>query len=402
MYLYNKSKFIIKWLLGTSQEGKARTIIRLALLICIISFFIIFLSIFVLEGFKEEVQKKVYLALGTHAVIPYGEWWSNSFFDRSAIEDIEFDHPEVKVFPYLLWAGMLRPKYSEWSHPVILKGVENNYINSFLEEFKSKENKRLESTWQEPCIYISKNLAQKLQITIGDTIFLFTYFQHQKIRKVVLCGLFQTNIENVDKNIALIGHNYLCKVLGLDTSQISGLSIQANPPHKDISVKGLMPTFRFVHISEIYPQVFAWLTTLNTNILFLETVLGIVIIFNVLCLGITIFFSRIREIAYLNAIGFVKKKITGLFGIIPISIIIFLIFSGLVAFVLSTLFAVGQNLFKIVKLDPSIYFIDFVPLKITYLAIFSVIPIILLSWIAIFSLHLFLKKIPLARVLRFE
>ena len=195
-----------------------------------------------------------------------------------------------------------------------------------------------------------------------------------------MAGIYQTNMSKFDETLCFCDLYTAVKLNGWEESQISGIEISvadyktidqaSNYLVKNVNRAedkyGVM--YSSETIQEMYPQVFSWLDLLDLNvwiILALMTcVAGITIISGLLI----IILERTNMIGILKALGCRNKSVRHVF----LWFAAFIIGRGiLIGDAIGIGIVLLQQFTGIVKLDASVYYVDYVPVELN-------LPIILL------------------------
>ena len=149
-----------------------------------------------------------------------------------------------------------------------------------------------------------------------------------------------------------------------------------------------------------YVQIFDWLTLLDKNVIVFFIIVVIVACFNMLSIVFIIIMEKTSLIGTLKSFGARKKLIYSLFFKTAFNLSIKGIIIGNI---LSLVFYFIQNQYKIIKLNKTIYYLDFVPVDLNIINILS-INIILIAMIII-SIYLpifFLDRIRVINSIKFS
>jgi lipoprotein-releasing system permease protein len=195
------------------------------------------------------------------------------------------------------------------------------------------------------------------------------------------------------------------KVNGWQNDAITGYEILLNN-YEDIDkveneIITELPYFLEVqNIRQIYPQLFEWLALLDINVIVIIILMMLVACINMITALLILIVDRSQMIGILKSIGARDIIIRKLF----LNISAYLLIRGLViGNTIGVLMCVIQAKYKWIKLDPSAYYLDSVPIKIEFtdllwLNMFSIIICIL----AMLLPTLVISRILPVKVLRFN
>jgi len=357
-------------------------------------------SYFILDGFKDEVSGRIHTLLGDYMVSKYGFSAAKGTFHISAIRELS-DIEGIAVVPHMTWGAIIINKKRQVAEGVMIRAIPPSFLDKFMVVFGGEQLRQCEGA------FISRTMSGRIGIGLSDSIILMSYSERLKVRKVCICGLFSTSVFSIDEGMILLPYDYFYKIFNFSDTMITGASIYKNNKYSTDEVMEeirdkLPPTLEIEKIENIYPQIFKWLETLNINVVVLQAILSIIMVFTVMATGVISFLDRIRYIAFLNAIGFKMSDIVGWRGIITLLLILNFLISVCMGITISVFLSLLQNKFHLIKLDPEIYFIDYVPLKITWNIVIPLAFAFLTSAAGIYVVSIITKKMPFKRILHFE
>ncbi len=354
-------------------------------------------AIMILNGFKKRVSENVFNKIGTHLILPYQMYSEIKFFEESRLKNVKAK-AGVKLVPFLVVpAIVIKHRNNGPSAGVLFYGINIDTVGTHVKELSVKTCGSCNNG-----VIISGILANNLRINCGETLRVTAYYEGPRVRLLPVCGIYSSNIENFDRQFIIIKTDLLYRRFGVDSGLISGVRVFADNRDIEAPVLSLPPDLRLIRISEAYPQIFEWLNTLNMNVIILEVIVGSILIFNMVCAGLIMLIDRIRVIAFLNAMGYSIKSLVGPSGIIPLSIIIMTVFCMIVGGAVSATLGIIQEKFHIIKLDPQVYFIDYVPFSFAKEIIVVWGISLVLMWFSFLLTYFVIKRLPVIRVLRFE
>ena len=140
-----------------------------------------------------------------------------------------------------------------------------------------------------------------------------------------------------------------------------------------------------------YPQIFDWLNLIDFNVLFILVLMTVVAGFNMISGLLIMLFENISTIGVLKSLGMNDRRIARVFLTAASSLVLKgMAFGNIVAIVLCVI----QEHTHILKLDPSNYFVPFVPVHLDFGLILAAD---LIAW-AVIMLFLLLPSIFISRV----
>ena len=337
----------------------------------------IILSVFILEGFKKEIKKKVYNFSGHYDVSSYadGITFQNSpiELDRGLFSKYTESNKIKNIYPYIISSALVQGDY-ESIEGVIFKGVNkdffyeiSNNIISFNESFDLNSN-------FSKSILISSEINKRLQSKIGDTLTVFFPNSPPVFRKLIVYGIYETGLEEIDDVIIYGDININRKIYGWDVFKASGLSVFINNPDNiDMyfdEIRSLSSYDEFVEtVNQKYVQIFDWLSLLDKNVVIFFIIIIFVASFNMLSIVVILIMERIKMIGILKSFGAKSSFIISIFARIGFRLIGMGVFIGN-ALAFTTILL--QNKFQLFKLNKDNYYIENIPFDINYFMLLKI------------------------------
>ena len=376
---------------------------------------VIIIAVSVIIGFKKEIQNKV-IGFGSH--IQISNYDRNSSFETvpitindSLLKNLR-DLPSIKqVQTFGTKPGILKTN-SDFTG-VIIKGVGEEYDWDFLN--KSLVQGTL-PTYNDSTIgnevLISKTIANLLQLKVGDSF--FTYFMQEniRVRKFVICGIYQTNISEYDKNFIIADIKQIQRLNQWDKNQVSGLEMQVHNYKKlDDAYNEVFittanrfddngSTYYIQTIRDINPQIFGWLDLLDINTWVILVLMLSVAGFNIISGLLILILERTNGIGILKALGANNWSIRKVF-LFQAS---FLIGKGMLwGNIVGVSICLIQHFTHLIPLDADAYYISYVPvsLNVFYWLLINVGTAII-SFTMLIAPSYIITRISPAKAIRFE
>ena len=406
----NFSRFISKRIWNNNLSSFSSLISKIAIGGIVLGVTIILLSFFILNGFKNEIKNNVYSFSGHFNISKYtGKF---SYKDNplnlnvglsSHLEKLNY----VKYFqPYIL-SPILIKSNSDDIEGVLFKGVDKNFnsdlfnskiINGNWLDFKKNNEYSNE-------IIISKNLQKVLDAKIGDDVYLYFANNPPVYRKLKLKGVFETGMQEFDNNFIFGDILLLRKIYNWNNSLVSGVEVfvenqnNLESIYNDLKTKTAFDEF-IEKTDTKYIQVFDWLKLLDRNILIFFTLILFVASFNMISILLILIMERIRMIGILKALGSNNNQIKNIFLYNGLRLIFLGLFLGNL---ISIIFAVFQDKFKILKLDKTSYYMDYVPIGWDLYALSKLnLLILIVIFLVIFLPILVINRIKILDSIKFS
>jgi len=221
-------------------------------------------------------------------------------------------------------------------------------------------------------IVISKTLARKLNIHIGNKVRVFFSYRPLRVKEFTVVGIYHTGLKEYDDVIVFMPLSTVQMILGWDELMVSGYKIYLTDWMVESVVQEelleIVPfEFYVFNNRELNPNLFDWLNLHETNKMVLIGLLIIVSVVNLFSVLITFLLERTPMIAMLSAIG----ATAGLIRRLLVAIGIWLLLVGtFIGNVVALALALIQIKFKLIKLPEEAYYVPYVPLKLDPFNIF--------------------------------
>jgi len=414
----NFERFIAKRIYATT-DGKrqiSRPAIRIALIGIMIGMAVMIVSIAVVMGFKSEVSSKV-VGFGSHlqvvSVTLDQDRQLMPVLTTDSLERVVRRNPQVShVQRYTTKMGML--KTSDDFRGIQFKGVGEEYDMSFFKQylkdgnipvFSSKESTNL--------LLVSQRIASDLHIKTGDKV--YAYFVNEngmRARRFTVCGIYETHLSEYDRNTVLTDIYTIRKLNNWDDDQSSGFEIAikqfenldkvteelGNKINKVYDKNGCM--YGVFNIRQLAPNIFAWLGVLDMNVIMILVLMICVASFTVMSGLLIIMLERINMIGILKSLGATNFSVRKIF----VNFSVMLVGRGMLwGNIIGLLICFIQSQFHVVRLDPSVYYLDAVPIKYDWLLFILVNAItLIISFVVVFGSSYLMSISKPARTMRFD
>ncbi len=380
------------------QKNYTRFIVRLSIAATAISVAAILLTFSIVNGFQSTVSDKLFSFWG-HLQI--------SSVSGANLSDEAQIAKKIKSIPNIQSASAFLNQTMVLAKDIEIEGLNAKGIADYASIPNLIQGRVIQSDGQSPSkeIVLSKNLATKLHITIGDQVRLY-FFQNNQVqeRKLSVVGLFHSGIEEYDlKNVFVDIHllqqliqapnaisGYQINVKDLSTIAQTQIDVQSNLPENWVATES----------KNLYPQLFDWIQVQNINRNITIIIMLFIAIVNLITCLLILLLERVPMIGSLNAMGATHAMIRKIF-LYQAS------FIACAGIGLGVLIGIGLSIlqlkFQWIQLDESAYLIDVLPIQIQTLQVIGVIVGTAIVCNLSFLLPtIWIKKISPAKAIRFD
>lgn len=363
----------------------SRQAIRIAICGVAIGLSVMLISLSVVLGFKDEISNKV-IGFGSHLKIVSRTLDANNeimpVIISDTINNIIDQTPGITTTQYYVFKNALLKTETDFCG-IVFKGIGENYDMSFFENclidgkiphFTSSESSNE--------ILISNSTAKILGLEVGDKV--FSYFmspQSVRSRRFTVSGIFETNLTEYDRSIAFTDIYTVRRLNNWGSDMVSGCEMKVDDFHNvdhityklAKKINGLYDRNGAVYgtftIKELEPNIFSWLNVLDTNVVMILILMICVSCVTIISGLLIIILERINMIGVLKSLGANNTSIRKIF----INFALIIVGKGvLIGNAIGIVLCFIQMLWKPIKLDASVYYIDFIPIKMDLIGILSV------------------------------
>lgn len=374
----NFEYFVAKKLLKQKRKSFSKPIVGIATAGIALSIAVMLVSIGVLQGFKNQIKEKITGFTSHIHIIPFAINTNNentlTLSQKEITELYNKENNIETINPYVLMGGAIKTKTD--FHGIALKGINKDFDYSFFKEnLKSGELPDYSNVKNKTQILISQTIADKLNIKIGDKIKIYFYInQNYKVRPFVISGIYETGLGDYDNKFILCNAEVLQKLQQWKEDQYSGYEVKLKDFAKlnqsaEIIYHTLPQDKDIQTIEEMEPNLFAWLSLLDSNVILILVVMAFIAIITSCSTLLIMIFEQTKHIGIFKSLGATTQSIIKIYLYKSLYIVgRAMLIGNAVALSLMWL----QEKYKFIKLDQESYYLDSVPIEFSLIAIVSV------------------------------
>lgn len=376
---------------------------------------VMILSLCIILGFKGEIRQKV-IGFGGHVeVINY-----QSMFHAEAqpiVVDELLLHRLLRIDGvshaqrFATKTGMLKTENA--FKGVVLRGVAEEYDTTFLAAHLIEGRlPRFSAAAVSNEIAISALMARELNLRVGEKVYAYFFSEQVKARRFLITGIYETHLREFDKTLVFTDLLTTQKLNGWEYDECAGAELMLSDFNRldecAMAVATVMNrtqdrnnnTYSTHTIKELYPSIFSWLSLLDTNVYVILILMILLSVFTMSAGLLIIILERTNFIAVMKSLGAANSQIRRIF----LHFAAMLIVRGLLwGNVLGLGLALIQQHFRLVHLDPSTYYVDAVPITISWpLVVLLNVATLLITLLVLLIPSYLVSRIQPARVMRFE
>src|SRR5690554_4129620 len=376
----NTELFISRRLFFEKSNKKflSQKIIRIALVGIALGLAVMIISVAVVTGFKNEIRNKV-IGFGSH--IQVVNFDMNNSYETQPVPKKQPFLNELKTLEGVTWIqafatkpGMI--KTDEYIQGIVFKGVDSGYDWRFFgDNLTEGKLPAINDSVRSDEILISNQMSQLLEVSVGDRVVLYFVNEDEsnpRMLQLTICGLYNTSMAEFDNLFVLGDLQQVQRLNNWQPDQISGFEVvisdfnRINEIEQDVRNTVLDYSIendailRTTNITREYPQIFDWLSILDMNVWIILFLMAVVAGFNMISGLLVLILERSRMIGVLKALGSPNWSVRRIF----LYLAVFLTSRGMIwGNAIGIAFIFLQKYFKILKLNPATYYVDFVPVN---------------------------------------
>lgn len=399
------------------RKKASRPAVQIATLGVALGVAVMIVSVCVVQGFKQEVGRKV-AGFGSHVNVlakeslytPDGQ---SVEADAALLEEIGKAESVTHVARVSEKMGLI--KTHDAFQGIRLKGLAPEYDTTFVgESLVEGRLPRLSDGAGAGEVAISQTQATTLGLKTGDRVYAYFFEDAIKTRRLKVVGIYQTNLKIFDNTYVLTDMATVNRLNGWDGNECGQLEITVAGWEKLTDATWqVMACLRKAHggadgsipetvltVKERYPQVFSWLELLDFNVWVILVLMVCVAGFTMVSGLFILILERTGAIGTLKALGASNARIRHTF----LYFAAFIIGRGLL---LGDVLGVGivwlQHEWGFIRLDATNYYMETVPVEIDPLVVIGLnVGTLLVTVLALVGPSFLISRIQPAKAIRFD
>ena len=386
----------------------------------VLAIVVMILSLAVVLGFKQEISGKIYqldahlkvsnAALGlddNYATVNAQPIYKSIVADSAMAREVQ-SMSLIADQPAIL-------KTDTDFEGIVYRGVDDGYDWSYLEgNLVDGRVPVIADTADVNEVLISRELADKLRLKVGDHVYTYFILNKVKVRNAHIVGIVNNDFDNFDKTIIVgnirqiqdindwtvdVGH-----YVSVNLRDVSHVDDDAYTLYSLLALSTYTTGNNTLHVvtntHRNNQSFFAWLKMLDMNVAIILTLMAIVSGFTLIAAMLMIVLERIRMIGMLKALGASNTGIRNIFIFLTGKLILrALVWGNVTGLALALL----QQHLHIVRLDPSAYYMPYVPIALSPLAwLLLNVGIIVVSYLTLLGPSYIVSTIKPTATMRFE
>ena len=361
------------------NKKMSRPAVHIAIIGITLGLAVMLLSIAVIVGFKREVRNQI-IGFGSHIqIMSYNNY--NSLNSEPITLTLQLDSllqstPNITDIQHIVTQpGIIHTEKA--FQGILLKGIDSTYNWDFFSKNLIEGSIPHSSFLTPNSSLISSSIARTMNLCVGDSFVVYIVTDGLRARKFTVAGIYQTTFADYDKLYILTDINQIQRLNHWADNQYSSLEIlvndysRLNQTSSDLFNKIITYShntdilYRVETIESLTPQIFDWLAMLDMNavviIILMLAVSGFCVISGLLILIL----ERSATIGLLKSLGANNWAIRRIF----LTQSAYLISRGMLwGNIIGLLIVAIQYFTHIIPLDPTSYYVDHVPVYLSFSA----------------------------------
>ncbi len=400
--------FLAKRITLSGNRTFSKLIVRVTIGALTLAILAIIMAVAILRGFKGEITDKQRGFFGDVIILKNDR--NDSYVNtpisltKSQIQTLEADSNVIDVYPFATKAGIMNVKGEV--EGVLLKGIDQNYDQEFLSKtIIEGEPIDFKAENAENQLLISTLIANRLNLKVGDDFIMYFIQEPVRKRKFTIRGIYTTNSEELDKIYVIGSLSLIRKLNNLAENEAGGYEVRVKDFNRlaktTQDVNDQLPIELYAtNVVEQMPDIFNWLNMLDMNDNIIFVLMVVVAVINMISALLISILERSPMIGILKSLGMQNRKIRTVF----LYNSLYLIGYGLL---LGNFLAIALYFFQrsthFFKLDPSVYYVSFVPMDISWLTVIWLnLALILIALITLFIPSMLISRISPIKTIQFK
>lgn len=366
--------------LSLSDSGKRNSpSVAVAMTATALSVAVMILSIAIVAGFKREITSKV-TGFNSHIqVLATDEGNSEGNVmtltpslqaEIDSVGGISSCSLQLSVPAVLKTSGNFKGIYLRgFANPEMEGFMTSNIEEGEIPDFSDKKN--------ENRIVISSAAASRLGLGVGDRVDCYFFSDDVRVRPMKVAGIYNSHFDSYDNLLAFTGLSLIQKLSGLKENQGTSLQINVRDFNRLDEVTSALHSRLVAATADgrLYRNYivqnakvtgagyFQWLGLLDTNVWVILTLMTIVAAVTLIGGMLIIILDKKRFIGIMRSVGMQTRTLRSVFIWLALRIALagMLIGNGL-----ALLLVWIQDKYRFIPLDAESYYIDFVPVQISW------------------------------------
>ena len=389
----NFERFVASKILGYKRykNSISSPIIKISILSIIVGIVIMNISMSIGFGIQKNINEKFSNNVGDLIITNYG----NNLFETGNPINLDtlnlsnLQNQTIKGLNKVSYNPVVFPKDNSFEF-LVFKGYEN-LISTDSPKLKNNQ------------VSVSKYFSKINNMKVGDDLTLLFFTKQNKsnpkIRKFSIKFIYDTGIQEYDSKIVLGNFNQSKQINNWNINQAGGIEVSLLK-HSNLGLiyESVPSNYKIMFNKDRFGEIYNWISLFDSNVYLIVFLLIIVGGINMITALLITILEKRKFIGVLKVLGTNNTSIRKIFLINGLYLIIRgLFFGNLISFIL--LFFQVQ--FNIIELDPTVYYVNSVPVDLNFTNIILLnISVIIMSFLMLIIPSLVVSKLNPTTILK--
>ena len=413
----NTHLYIARRMTADRTDGTrlSRLMVRIATASVAVGVAVLIVSVAVVTGFRREIR---YKAVGFNGSITLTNYDYNQSFETTPINIEDAFIPELLSIDgvthaqvYATKGGII--KANDIIQGAMLKGIAADFDGRFFRSHLVEGALfSVSDTAVTNAVLLSTRLAALLNLHAGDAFEMYFIQDPPRVRKFTVSGLYNAQLEEVDKVFILCDIGHIRRLNGWQSNQVSGVEIFVDKLARVNDIAEQINELAAYHITDdgtrlkvrtvrdYFSNLFDWLDLLDLNVLIIIILMIVVAGFNMISGLLILLFEKISMIGLLKSLGMRNTDVQKVF----LYRASFILLKGLIWGTVAGLACCFiQKYSGLITLNPDNYFVSVVPIHLNALYIFCINVLAFIGMMLMLTLPtLFITNVSPDKTMRIE
>ena len=357
----NFERFVASKILGYKRykNSISSPIIKISILSIIVGIVVMNISMSIGFGIQKNINEKFSNNVGDLIITNYG----NNLFETG--EPIDMNTLNLSNFQTLNIKGLSKVSYN----PVIFP-KDNSFeflVFKGSEDMISNDPPKLDNN----NVSVSKYFAKRNNVKVGDDLTLLFFTKKNKsipkIRKFNIKFIYDTGIKEFDSKIVFGNFNQSMQINNWSNNHAGGIEVRlSSDSNLELIYESVPSNYKITFNRDRFGEIYNWISLFDSNVYLIVFLMIIVGGINMITALLITILEKRKFIGVLKVLGASNSSVRKIFLINGAYLIIRgLVIGNLISFMLLFL----QHQFNIIELDPTVYYVNSVPVDLNFINI---------------------------------
>lgn len=382
----NFERFVASKILGYKRykNSISSPIIKISILSIILGIVVMNISMSIGFGIQKNINEKFSNNVGDLIITNYG----NNLFETGEPIDLNtlnlsnFQIPNIKGLSKVSYNPVIFPKDNSFEF-LVFKGYEDMISN---DPPKLDNNN----------VSVSKYFAKRNNVKVGDDLTLLFFTKKNKsipkIRKFNIKFIYDTGIKEFDSKIVFGNFNQSMQINNWSNNHAGGIEVRlSSDSNLELIYESVPSNYKITFNRDRFGEIYNWISLFDSNVYLIVFLMIIVGGINMITALLITILEKRKFIGVLKVLGASNSSVRKIFLINGAYLIIRgLVIGNLISFMLLFL----QHQFNIIELDPTVYYVNSVPVDLNFINIILLnISVIVTSFLMLIIPSLVVSKL---------